>query len=314
MESTHRLTIRQAERDDLGTYCLIWNTVWPEMKISLAEMERDFEHMPAECRATIWLASVEGRAVGFAECHRDFGSYHPQKWTTSVAVLDGERGKGVGRKLYEQALTFVQPQDPVSIATIIVESDRESVAFAVRRGFAEIKRDFESRLNLLTVSPALLEEMDSPEADIRPAVVLDSPEFRRELHAVFEIVRVDTPRTEPPTPMPFENFNNLVIEDPDFLLEGSQIALVDGKIAGFTGIFGGEEEGELFQWLTAVKREYRGQGLAKAMKARAARWAIANGYRSIHTDNDTRNAPMLAINKQMGFERRVGTVTMLKRF
>lgn len=92
------------------------------------------------------------------------------------------------------------------------------------------------------------------------------------------------------------------------------IAIAGDQPIGFSGLFRHIRERELDQWLTAVLAEYRGRGIAKALKAAGLRWALANGYQRIRTDNDSRNAPMLSINDALGFERLPSIVTLVKLF
>jgi RimJ/RimL family protein N-acetyltransferase len=53
--------------------------------------------------------------------------------------------------------------------------------------------------------------------------------------------------------------------------------------------------------MTATLPEYRRNGLALAVKSAAARWAAANGFERIVTENDADNVGMLAINRKLGY-------------
>ncbi|HWI52702.1 MAG TPA: GNAT family N-acetyltransferase, partial [Symbiobacteriaceae bacterium] len=64
-----------------------------------------------------------------------------------------------------------------------------------------------------------------------------------------------------------------------------------------------DDEGMLETGVTAVLREHRGAGVARALKIKALAAAKAHGYRIIKTWNATTNAPMLAINGWLGFVR-----------
>jgi mycothiol synthase len=308
------LLIRTGGIPDFPAICDLWNSVWPHHHRGVQELLRDQEVLQPDCRPTFWLAEWDGSLVGFAEANRDIASYHPLKWSFGVSVLRDHRGRGIGTELYQTMHKHMESEGLISAMTRISDVDSTSIQFAEKRGYAEVKRDFESELDLAALDLELLKSMAETEVEVKSMAEIDSPDFRRELHEVFEIVRVDTPRVEPPTPLPFDQFELLVLQDPDFLAEGTQIALVDGRIVGFTGIYRAEIEGQLFQWLTAVKREQRGKRVAQALKAKAAQWAIANGYRTVRTDNDTRNAPMLAINDKLGFRRLPGMITFAKRF
>jgi RimJ/RimL family protein N-acetyltransferase len=52
---------------------------------------------------------------------------------------------------------------------------------------------------------------------------------------------------------------------------------------------------------TATRRDYRGRGLALAVKLATTHWAAAHGITQIATTNDETNAPMLAINARLGY-------------
>ncbi len=305
-------SLRLASADDLVEFVQIRNAVWSGHRVSESELRRDLEQLPPENIPTRWLLRSDDGTLGFAECCRDVGSYHPKKWTIAIGVYAEARGIGIGGRLYQTVLEFLSPYMPEKIYTQVAEPDTAALEFALRRGFSEVKRDFESDLDLTTLDRSALRAMVKENVQVRSAKELDNEPFRRAWHALFETVRVDTPRTDPPTPLSFDTFNCLVLEDPEFLWEGSQIAFDGNEMIGFSGLYASDRAGEIIQWLTGVRREYRGRGVARSMKAHAALWAIENGYQLIKTDNDTRNAPMLTINDRMGFKRKLGIITMLK--
>jgi predicted GNAT superfamily acetyltransferase len=60
--------------------------------------------------------------------------------------------------------------------------------------------------------------------------------------------------------------------------------------------------------LTAVKRAWRGRGVARALKATQIAWAKANGYEELRTTNDERNAPIRRLNAEFGYRPSVGRI------
>lgn len=66
--------------------------------------------------------------------------------------------------------------------------------------------------------------------------------------------------------------------------------------------------------LTAVKRAYRRQGIALALKLRAIVYAQEHGKPYIKTWNDSPNEGMIALNERLGFVRQIGWLTYRKMF
>lgn len=54
---------------------------------------------------------------------------------------------------------------------------------------------------------------------------------------------------------------------------------------------------------TAVRRDYRGRGIALALKLCTIAYAGAQGLSGIRTDNDSTNLAMWHINERLGFRR-----------
>jgi GNAT superfamily N-acetyltransferase len=54
--------------------------------------------------------------------------------------------------------------------------------------------------------------------------------------------------------------------------------------------------------MTAVRRAWRGRGLARILKEATIGWAIANGLTALETGNDVDNAPMRAVNLRLGYQ------------
>jgi GNAT superfamily N-acetyltransferase len=90
------------------------------------------------------------------------------------------------------------------------------------------------------------------------------------------------------------------------------LVAVDGDVwSGFTVLEAREPDGA-WNAMTGVLPEYRGRGLARALKVLAAIEARRRGWRWIGTTNNARNAPMLAVNQVLGYQRTAGIVRLRK--
>lgn len=54
--------------------------------------------------------------------------------------------------------------------------------------------------------------------------------------------------------------------------------------------------------MTGVARDWRGRGIATALKRATIDWALANGVGALAGANDTVNAPMRAVNSRLGYQ------------
>jgi RimJ/RimL family protein N-acetyltransferase len=70
-------------------------------------------------------------------------------------------------------------------------------------------------------------------------------------------------------------------------------------------------DGHAYNAFTGVLRDYRGHGLAQALKLQTILLAKREGMRYIRTHNDSNNAPMLAINRKLGYKPEPGIYRLL---
>jgi RimJ/RimL family protein N-acetyltransferase len=99
--------------------------------------------------------------------------------------------------------------------------------------------------------------------------------------------------------MPFERWERDVWDDPLLALDGSFAAVVDGRpVAATTLRVSGRRAGNGF---TGTLRDYRGRGLATAIKTASLLWAAEQGIERVHTFNDEENGAMLRVNEKLGY-------------
>ena len=230
---------------------------------------------------------------------------------------DAQR-RGIGRILWNAVEHGLHQLEMRCVTVQVSEDHVRGLRFASELGFVEIKRDFESRLDVQTFDSslfAMLEgELSQRGVTLRSWQDLDSTAFRLELHEVFSTARLGVPRSAPATPISFSFFEQNILSDAEFLWDASFVALKDSRIIGFTGAYRNGAGGLAAQWLTAVTREMRGQRIALALKVKQLEALKQLGFQAVRTDNDTRNAAMLAVNNRLGFERQVAVLVMQKDF
>lgn len=266
------------------------------------------------------VAEDAGRVVGFGVVNHMRWAFVPTKYRIDITVHPDHRGRGHGTSLYDALIDTVRERSGKTVAASAKESMTDGVRFLTKRGFREVKRDWESRLFVKGFDFARFATADGRVAKegIRIATLAD--EMRRDssaLQKAFELCedcRMDIPSVDPPTRHTFEEFRVEDIDAPSAILEAFYIAIdTDGRYLGVSNMFRSLDDPTfLWQGITGVRREARGRGIAMALKLRTVRYAIDAGIEHIKTWNDVHNRPMLSINEAMGFARQPAWISYEK--
>jgi len=191
--------------------------------------------------------------------------------------------------------------------------------FYQRRGFEQKQIAWESRLDVSSVKLGTFR--DYPEKVQSQGIILTTlAEARREgqeslkkLHELVQLISADMPSPAPFTPTSYEQWEAFELKSPNLLPEGYMIAKDGSKYVGLSTVWRIDKEPRsLVQGNTGVRREYRGKGIAMALKLGVIDFARRNGYEKVKTWNASDNASMLAVNAKLGFKREVGWITLEK--
>ena len=138
------------------------------------------------------------------------------------------------------------------------------------------------------------------------------PEAQRKLYAVNRRTALDIPGHDGDFP-PFQEFQKIVFQSAWFRPEG-QLVVADGdEWVGLAavGYFG--DSNSACNMTTGIDRAYRGRELALALKLLAIRVAQDGGAATLRTNNDSENAPILAINRKLGYQPEPGYYKLVRQ-
>jgi GNAT superfamily N-acetyltransferase len=283
-----RDTDPEADAEQIVALLLLTN---PTIVTSPAEWLHRYRSVPERARILPLVAELDGRIIGAGAAGVIFFGGGGENGFLNLQVHPGHRRRGIGSALYERLRAHLLELGVKSAASMFDESP-EGVAFATKRGWREERAETQS-----TLDPRTVTTLPPPDVELVPAAELDP----HELHRIDEEATRDLPSLVPIDAIPYDEWLEFVWDSPLFTREGSYGAVVDGRVAAISFLTANLEHGRAFNMFTATGREYRGRGLALAVKLASTRWAAENGITQLVTTNDETNAPMLAINRRLGY-------------
>jgi GNAT superfamily N-acetyltransferase len=321
-QRTLSLEFRPFDPSHYDRFVEVRNANYPDQSVSVAEWRSWDEGLDKtkylqkrfEC-----IDQNDDEILGFGEVSHAIDMYHPRKFMVSILVDPPQQGKGIGRAIYDRIVEELAGLDAIVAWSLNKEDLPVRVEFFRRRGFYEKQRLWESHLNVTTANPSRFRQYleNASKQGITFTTLAEEqdkgPEALKKIHELVQLIMADMPREAPFTPFSYEQWEALALRNPRFLPEGFIIAKDGSRYVGLSNVHRNETQPQLLsQDDTGVIREYRGRGLAIALKLKITEYAQENHYTTIKTWNDSRNAPMLAVNTKLGFKRQVGWIMMEK--
>ena len=243
-----------------------------------------------------WVAEVDGAIVGSAYAGFEWSVPTPGKGRFWVGVLPGWRGHGIGGALYDHVVDYLRTRGAWRTRTS-EHGDPGSKRFLEPRGFTPSDA---VRVSALELAAATLPEPRLRDG-FRLVPLAAAHDRERDLHAICAAGEIDMPGDEPETELSFEDWLKDDYGSPDLTPEGSYVALAGERAVALAFLTVDPARRLAYNLMTATLPGFRRNGLALAVKVASARWAAANGYERIVTENDADNAGMLALNERLGY-------------
>ena len=263
---------------------------WRQVRIAVVPGERC--DTVAELRAQdssdrlLMLASVDGTIVGSGMAGR---SESAGVGFVAPRVRPEHRRRGVGAALLQALCAHCTGLGLPAVRASV--DDEGSLAFAHRFGFVEVDREVE-QVRTIGDEPA----PSAPPAGVDVVTLDQNPQLWAECFDGFGTEVLADFALYTPLDISAEQWNTSWRGEPMFL------ALHEGEVIGCAGLHRDTDRPERAEnALTAVRRDWRGRGVASHLKRRTLQWAAANGLREVYTWTQAGNRPMLTLNEQLGY-------------
>lgn len=295
-------TIREIGEDELEAFLGVVAQAMPREDMGgvagLVDWRRQAEDM-------IWLLAEDGGDVvgaGYAltgwhtPSHRAIGA---------VLVVPERRGRGTGDELRATLERWAGERGATELEGPVAEEDGGSISWTTERGYAEAGRNSRMVLDLTAIEASAVE----PPAGIELVTWAERPELAEGLWQVAREAGPDIPGEEETDVGPFDEWLERDMRGSGDRPEAVFVAVEDGEVIGYAKLaFSDETTERAYHDLTGVKRAHRGRGIAAALKAAQIAWAKEDGFRTLQTSNEVRNAPIRHLNAKHGYVLEPGVV------
>jgi mycothiol synthase len=309
-----RYTVRPFVDSDCEEVARISTLVHPQLP-ETAEDHRRWRDLvtskPGRLMSTVIVEEVASKTtVGWGSLSHTVWNYHPDKYFIVAMVRPDHQHRGIGQAVYALLEREAQQRGAVRLWCSAQEGDPPSVRFFEQRGFVPLRRTWISRLNLANLDLSKLPDRTDAlsEQGIRITTLAaegaDRPEVQRRLYELGRITSEDAPRIGEYTPISFEEFVAVDLTGPNVLTDGIFVACKGEEFVGWSSLRRMLDLPDTLDiGFTGTLPEFRGRGIASALKRRAVEYAREKGYHYLITANDSLNPRIWAINEKLGFRK-----------
>jgi GNAT superfamily N-acetyltransferase len=285
--------IREGTLDDVQSAAAMRQRAWPDMIINAEGMRHAIECVPERAELLKLAWDEDGEIVGWATAGRAWWQPDPLHGTLMVAVDPGRRGEGIGYALAERGDAHLAELG-ITMTRCSSIDEPGARGLAGKLGFQAI-----GGASTSAVDPRLVAPEPIPNGvRLVPFAELEDP---RPVYELDDEVSRDIPNQEYGG-VPFEEWREEYWQSPFVHQDASLAAFVGDELAAVTMIRVDVPSGRAHNNLTGTRARFRGMGLARLLKSHSLHVAAELGATIAITDNDETNAPMLAVNRSLGYQ------------
>lgn len=301
--------------DDFGRMADLFNTVNPE-PVTTDKLQDWEAKWPEEgIRERTVALDDNGRVIAYADSERVPWA-NAGKFGCWVIVDPDYQHQGIGGELAKHVEGWALARGATLLETMIRDHLPKALEFAQRRGYEIDRHIFESTLDMATFDESRFAGVvEATEATgIRFFTMADEPgeATERKLYELNKRTAFDIPGWDQEKYPPFEQWHKWALEGPDLRPDCIIMAAAGDRVVGVTDMKPVKETGAMWTHYTGVDPEFRGRNIALALKLLAVETSRRYGAPYMRTNNDSKNVPMLTVNRKMGYVPCPGEYRMRK--
>ncbi|WP_066319204.1 GNAT family N-acetyltransferase [Bacillus sp. FJAT-29814] len=267
-------------------------------------------------RTRVIAETEEGQIIGYGAAFRA-PWVDPGQVGSEFCVHPDYRGQGVGEMILSHINNWANGHQASVLSSIVMDWIDGSLPFVQKRGFVLDAHVFELELDV--------NQFDAPKyagfvdqvisSGIQFVTLAEQPGEESE-HKLYEL-SVETSKDNPGqfgSLPPFEQWRKEFLPEVTSRNDWVFIAVEGDRFVGVSQLYSTENAGVIYTNYTGVRKEYRGRGIAKALKLLSIQAAINEGAHTMTTDSEKNNAPMQHINRSLGYRPGKGHYRILKQF
>jgi mycothiol synthase len=221
-----------------------------------------------------------------------------------VGVRPDLRRRGIGTALLAALSDHARALDKDALQLEVGEEEADAFRFFHSRGYVEIERQKALELDLGSLEP---EPRAIPEG-VQIAPWVERPDLLPGMYELHREANADIPGLDAETTRSFDEWRAWELDRPGRRHDLSFVAFTPDEVVGSAALMVLPAGG--FHGLTAVARDWRRRGLARALKQSQIAAAKAAGIGKLFTESEERNEPMRRLNEELGFRPIPGMIVL----
>jgi RimJ/RimL family protein N-acetyltransferase len=312
--------MRPATMDDAELAADIMAATYPSLAHDPVVMRLRWKNMREGFSAGRFIGELSGRPIAFLAWIHGPWEKLPERHCEVEVWLDPA---AMDRALLTSMWSWIAERAVADGARLLLayaaEDETEALDVLAGLGYERDRIERVWELDLQKHGPRLVKEAAEARSTMSGAGIRlmtlaewNDPAKHRKLYELNEKTVQDVPHSLPIIPETFADFERR-LRAPDRPHDRFWVACHEDGPVAMSYLKYPPVRGTVWTGYTSTHPQFRGRGIAKAVKLQTLAQAVALGVPLVYTDNDSENAPMLHINETLGYQRRPGFVAHLKR-